>query len=131
MAYLLDTCAILFLAEGTQNLSVATLDRIDTAPAGSVFVSAISLAELACLQESGRISLSQHWRSWWDSLLVRTGWTCLPVTADILAEAYSLPQPIHRDPADRILIATARTERLTLVTTDGKIRQYPHVTSID
>ena len=60
-----------------------------------------------------------------------TGWTCLPVTADILAEAYSLPQPIHRDPADRILIATARTERLTLVTTDGKIRQYPHVTSID
>jgi antitoxin (DNA-binding transcriptional repressor) of toxin-antitoxin stability system len=47
---------------------------------------------------------------------------CLPITAEVLAEAYSLPPPIHRDPADRILIATARHERLTLVTSDGKIR---------
>jgi antitoxin (DNA-binding transcriptional repressor) of toxin-antitoxin stability system len=53
---------------------------------------------------------------------------CIPDSEwDIL----SLPQPIHRDPADRIQIATARTERLTLVTTDGRIRRYPHVTSID
>jgi PIN domain nuclease of toxin-antitoxin system len=59
-------------------------------------------------------------------LLKRTAWPCLPVTA----EAYSLPSPIHRDPADRVLIATARCERLTLVTTDGKIRGYPHVATI-
>jgi PIN domain nuclease of toxin-antitoxin system len=37
---------------------------------------------------------------------------------------------IHRDPADRVIIATARLERLTLVTTDGKIRGYPHVTTL-
>jgi len=47
-----------------------------------------------------------------------------------LAEAYSLPPPIHRDPADRLLIATARLERLTLVTTDGKIQGYPHVATM-
>lgn len=49
---------------------------------------------------------------------------------EVLAEAYSLPPPIHRDPADRVLIATARLERLTLVTTDGRIRAYPHVAAI-
>ena len=47
-----------------------------------------------------------------------------------MAEAYSLPPPIHSDPADRILIATARLEKLTLVTTDAKIRAYPHVQSV-
>jgi PIN domain nuclease of toxin-antitoxin system len=63
-------------------------------------------------------------------LLRHTAWSCLPITADILAEAFSLPSPIHRDPADRVLIATARHERLTLVTTDGKIRGYPHVAAV-
>jgi len=101
-----------------------------TAPAEQVFVSAISVAELACLQEGGRITLKQHWRSWWNGMLQRTAWTCLSITGEIMSEAYSLPPPIHRDPADRVLIATARLERLTLVTTDGKIRGYPHVTTI-
>ena len=127
MRYLLDTCAILFIAEKTSDLSPATLDLIEAAPTGEVFVSAMSVAELACLQERGRIALKQHWRAWWDVLLQRTRWPCLPITAEIMAEAYSLPPPIHRDPADRVLIATARLERLTIVTTDGKIRDYPHV----
>lgn len=130
MPYLLDTCAILFIAENTTDLSPATLKVIDTATAGEVFVSAISVAELACLQERGRITLKQHWRAWWDALLKRTAWTCLPITAEIMAEAYSLPPPTHRDPADRVLIATARLERLTLVTNDGKIRAYPHVATV-
>jgi len=130
MPYLLDTCAILFIAENTADLSPATLKLIDAAPAGDVFVSAISVAELACLQERGKISLQRHWRAWWDALLHQTAWTCLPITAEIMAEAYSLPPPIHRDPADRVLIATARQERLTLVTTDGKIQVYPHVATV-
>lgn len=49
MPYLLDTCAILFIAENTTDLSPATVKLIDAAPAGEVFVSAISVAELACL----------------------------------------------------------------------------------
>lgn len=130
MPYRLDTCAILFVAEKTTHLSPATLKLIDEASPGDVFVSAISVAELACLQERGKISLKQHWRRWWTTLLTRTGWTCLPITAEIMAEAYSLPPPIHRDPADRILIATARQERLTLVTTDRKILGYSHVPTV-
>ncbi|MCL5096787.1 MAG: type II toxin-antitoxin system VapC family toxin [Candidatus Omnitrophica bacterium] len=127
MPYLLDTCAILFIAEKTADLSPATLRLIDAAPSGGVFVSAMSVAELACLQERGKIALKLHWRAWWNEMLKRTAWVSLPITSDIMAEAFSLPPPIHRDPVDRVLIATARLERLTLVTTDGKIRSYPHV----
>lgn len=130
MPYLLDTCAILFIAENTKDLSSATLKLIDAASPNEVFVSAISVAELACLQERGKITLKQHWRAWWNTLLKRSACTCLPITAEIMAEAYSLPPPIHRDPVDRILIATARQERLTLVTADGKIRGYPHVATV-
>jgi PIN domain nuclease of toxin-antitoxin system len=130
MPYLLDTCAVLFVAESTADLSPATLGLIGSAPPGEVFLSAISVAELACLQERGKITLQQHWRAWWNAFLKQTAWTCLPITAEVLAEAYSLPPPIHRDPADRVLIAIARLERLTLVTTDGRIRSYPHVATI-
>ena len=130
MPYLLDTCTILYVAEKTPHLSAATLNLIDSAPEGEVFVSAMSVAELACLQERSRITLKQHWRAWWDALLRRTGWPCLPITAEVMAEACSLPPPIHRDPADRVLIATARLERLTLVTTDAKILGYPHVAAL-
>jgi PIN domain nuclease of toxin-antitoxin system len=62
--------------------------------------------------------------------LEQTAWTCLPITASVMAEACSLPPPIHRDSADPVLIATARCERLTLVTTDGKIGGYPHVATL-
>lgn len=130
MGYLLDTCAILFIAEKTRDLSESTLALIESADSAEVFVSAISVAELACLQERGRIRIQRHWRAWWDAVLQNTGWSCLAITGEIMAEAYTLPGPIHRDPADRVLIATARLERLTLVTTDGKIRGYPHVRSV-
>jgi len=130
MTYLLDTCAILFAAEKTDDLSARALARIEAAAPGEMAVSAISLGELACLQERGRIRLDRHWRLWWNLLLARTAWTCLPITAEIMAEAFSLPLPIHRDPADRILIATARLEKLTLVTTDATLRAYPHVSTL-
>ena len=130
MPYLLDTCAILYIAENTSDLSAAALRLIDAAPHGEIFVSAISVAEIACLQERGRITLKSHWRMWWDGLLKQTAWTCLPITGEVMAEAYSLPSPIHRDPADLVLIATARLEKLTLVTTDGKILYYPHVPTL-
>jgi PIN domain nuclease of toxin-antitoxin system len=127
MRFLLDTCAILFIAGDTGDLSAETLDLIDSASPGDVFISAISLAEIACLQERGRLQLTSHWRTWWEALLRKTAWTCLPITDQTMAEAYSLPPPVHRDPADLMLMATARIERLTLITTDRKILDYPHV----
>jgi len=129
MRLLLDTCAVIYFVEATGDLSRDATDSIQ-APDAEVFVSAVSIGELACAVERGRLKLKQHWRVWWKEALRRNDWPCLPVTAEIAEEAYSLSEPIHRDPADRILIATARVERLTLVTTDGKILAYPHVATL-
>ena len=129
MRLLLDTCAVIFFAENTGDLSPAAIEAIQ-APGSEVFVSAASVGELACAAERNKVKFKQHWRVWWKEALRLNGWACLPVTAEIAEEAYSLSQPIHRDPVDRILVATARVERLTLVTTDAKILAYPHVSTL-
>ena len=129
MRLLLDTCAVIYFVEGTGDLSRSATDSIQ-APDSEVFVSAVSVGELACAVARGKLKLKQHWRAWWKEALRRNGWPCLPVTGETAEEAYSLSEPIHRDPADRMLIATARLERLTLVTTDGKILGYPHVSTL-
>lgn len=128
MALLLDTCAMVFFGENTGDLSEEAMLAIETR-SEAIFVSALSVAELACAQERGRLKLRTHWKQWWNGILERNGWEVLPLTADIMAEAWSLPGPVHGDPADRLLIATARIERMTIITTDQKILSYPHVSS--
>ena len=49
---------------------------------------------------------------------------------EIIEEAYSLPEPFHADPMDRILVATARVHGLTLLTADKAILSYPHVRTL-
>jgi len=58
------------------------------------------------------------------------GWTCIPIDLPVMQEAYSLPEPFHSDPADRIIVATARVHRCRVVTGDPKILNYPHVQSL-
>jgi PIN domain nuclease of toxin-antitoxin system len=129
MKVLLDTCACIWFADAPERLSREALDTI-TSKMTEVFVSAVSAGELACAQRRGRVELSQHWRQWFHRQLDVNGWECLPVSLEIMEEAYSLPDPIHRDPADRILIGTARLEGMTIVTTDRLILGYPHVRSL-
>ena len=63
-------------------------------------------------------------------LLEVNGWNLESITGKIVEEAWSLPEPIHRDPADRILIATSRIRRMPLITTDSLILDYPHVEAL-
>lgn len=55
------------------------------------------------------------------------GWEIMPIDLDIIEEAFSLPGEFHADPADRIIVATARRHALVTVTADKKILDYPHV----
>ena len=126
MKLLLDTCAILHFSVSPERLSPATLAML-AAPDCEVWCSAISIGEVACLHERGRIAIEGHWKTWFRTLLEVNGWNLAAITGDIVEEAYSLPEPVHRDPADRILIATSRTLRMPLVTTDRLILEYPHV----
>jgi len=129
MNYLLDTCALLHYSLQPDRLSVFALEEI-TNSANQVWLSVISAGELACLQNKGRIEFRSHWKIWFRDAVERSGWEPLPITQEIMEEAYSLPEPIHRDPADRLLIATSRIHRMPLVTTDSLILNYPHVESL-
>jgi PIN domain nuclease of toxin-antitoxin system len=126
MRYLLDTCAVLWLAGDGSNLTDETVAELQL-PQNEVFVSAITSAELACLVRKNKIDLPAHWRRWFRNAIELNGWGLLPVDLENIEEAYSLSGEFHSDPADRILVAAARLNKLTLVTGDQKILDYPHV----
>ncbi|NLF19054.1 MAG: type II toxin-antitoxin system VapC family toxin [Lentisphaerae bacterium] len=126
MKALLDTCCLVWAVSAPDQLSAPAREAL-CARDTEVFVSPISCAEIACLSDRGRIRLSRHWRTWFDEALSRNGWQVIDISLALVQEAYSLPGDFHRDPADRILVATARHLQLTLITADRKILDYPHV----
>lgn len=129
MKVLLDTCAILWAVFDSSKLSERARSVL-TDSATEVFVSPISCAELACLQERGRIELDVHWKTWFDRYLNLNGWQVVDISLPIIQDAFALPSPFHADPADRILTATARTEDMTLITGDSKLINYPFVETL-
>ena len=59
-----------------------------------------------------------------------SGLNLLALTPEIAIESVALPEPMHKDPADRILVASARVERLTLVTRDRELLAYAKATTL-
>ena len=90
-------------------------------------VSAISCWEVAKLVEYGRLTLPDSVEKWMMQALAYPGIRFLPVTPEIAIESTQLPQPFHKDPADQIIVATARVHNSPLVSCDTKIRSYRHV----
>lgn len=94
-----------------------------------MWVSAISCAEIACLVERGRIRLDRHWKAWFRDVVELNAWGVADIDLPVIEEAYSLPGDFHRDPVDRIVAATARVHKLTVLTADRRILDYPHVSA--
>jgi len=90
-------------------------------------VSVISCWEVAKLVEYGRLKLDRGIGLWIESALAQSGVLLLDLNPRIVVESTQLPQPFHRDPADQLLVATARVLQCALLTEDGKIAAYPHV----
>jgi PIN domain nuclease of toxin-antitoxin system len=126
---LLDTCAVIWTILDPQALSESARSAI-AASDEDISVSAISCAEIACLVERSRLTVEGHWKPWFRRHVELNCWDVLAVDLDTFEEAYSLPAPIHGDPADRILIATARLKGMSIVTADRKILDYPHVKTV-
>ncbi len=126
MKVLLDTCAILWSVLAPENLSEPA-KRILSLENTSVHISPISCAEIACGVERGRIELDRHWKLWFRHFVDLNGWDAVGIDLKIVEESYSLPEYAHRDPADRIIIATARLLQCPVVTADKRMRDYPHV----
>ena len=94
-------------------------------------VSAVSTLEIARLVWSGDVVLQIPLQEWVEKSLSDLRTESLPVTNEIAIEAYRLPEPFHRDPADRQIVACARIHELTVVTADERILNWPHVSSVD
>jgi len=125
----LDTCAIVW-AIGDPARLPDTVAGILTADDTRVCVSAISCAEIACASQRGRLDIDRHWRRWFRHYVELNGWTVLPIDLDTVEEAYALPDPFHRDPADRLIVAAARGLSAPVVTADARILDYPHVKTL-
>ena len=122
MTALLDTHVLVWWLNDRRRLSTAQRDVVASADAGApLLVSDISLWEIATLHSLGRIRLTIPLREWLEKatgppLVRRQGIS--PAIAEAVA---ALPDSFHRDPADRILVATARVLGATLLTRDRRI----------
>lgn len=125
MKYLMDTCALFALAEGS--LSKRASLALELTPA--VFVSLASLWEVAIKHATGKLSISHNPLAWYERLVLRHELTELPMTRHNTVKAADLP-PIHKDPFARLIIATAMLHKLTIITCDDKIKQYPRVKTL-
>jgi PIN domain nuclease of toxin-antitoxin system len=92
-------------------------------------VASISLWEFAMMVAKGRIELKITAEQWLDYATHKTGIHLFELTPKVAVESCELPIPFHGDPADRIIVATARIKGATLLTKDRKILDYPHVKS--
>ncbi len=77
-----------------------------------------------------KIELKTSPESWLSRAIHGTGIQVIELSPEIAVESCRLPGEFHRDPADQIIVATARVHNLSLVTKDQKILGYPHVKTI-
>ena len=130
MSFLLDTHVWIWTQEQPDALGPASRALLE-ATAEELWVSAVSSLEIARLVAGGLVelrgSLDRWVRSAVDSIEARS----IDVDHRVAIEAYELPGRFHKDPADRLLVATARLHDLTLVTADERILAYRSVRTLD
>jgi PIN domain nuclease of toxin-antitoxin system len=117
---LLDTCAVLWIAEGSE-ISAEARDLIKQR---DLKISAISAWEVANLVRKNRVSLSMRPAAWFREAANRMGAALSDLGVDLLVDSCALPGEPPNDPADRIIIATARENDMTIVTRDRLILDY-------
>ena len=129
MKILLDTCAFIWAVAEPERLSAKARDAM-MATNSAIYYSPISCAEIACLCERGRLVLDVHWKTWFDRYSGENGWSSVDITLPVIQDAFALPGSFHADPADRIIVGTARCQDMQLITADRKLLDYPFVKTI-
>ena len=128
---LLDTHAWLWWLGDSESLSHAASSAIDEAIRGSgVAVSTISTWEIALLIARGRLKIRIPVGEWVATSEAIENLSFVSPSNSIMLESVALPGDFHSDPADRVIVATARVGGMPVVTKDTKLRDYPHVEAI-
>jgi PIN domain nuclease of toxin-antitoxin system len=127
----LDTHTLVWWVSGDPLLSKRARTAIEREqPDGNIIVSSISAWEIAMLVERGKLVLSMDVGSWLSTVAQIEAVQFLPVDVEAATKSVDLPGDFHKDPADRMIVATARKLAVPLVTKDDKIRAYAHVKTI-
>ncbi|WP_428675002.1 type II toxin-antitoxin system VapC family toxin [Reyranella sp.] len=123
---LLDTHIALWLDSGDEKLGTTSRRTIESAwnGGGRLFFSAVSAWEIAVLVDKELIELDLPVAAWVDRFVGRPGLEALPLDHRAATLAYNLGNLDHRDPADRLLIASAIGLDCPLVTHDDRIRRF-------
>ncbi len=128
---LLDTHAWVWFIDDPSQLSEPARKVTEAAQTkGSIVISSISCWEVAMLSASGRLKLKIDVRDWIAKCEALPFLNFVPVDNAIFLRSVFLPAPLHADPADRIIVATALSKDIPIVTKDQKIRDYPRIESI-
>ncbi len=127
----LDTHAWVWFVDDPRQLSEPAHKATEAArAAGSIVISSISSWEVAMLAASGRLKLTIDVRDWIAKCEALPFFSFVPVDNTIFVRSVLLPGPLHADPADRVIMATALIRDIPIVTKDRKIRDYPGIQSI-
>ncbi|MFM2314718.1 MAG: hypothetical protein RLZZ04_3994 [Cyanobacteriota bacterium] len=127
---LLDTHIFVWLNQNDPRLTNRHRQVIEEEREHGLGISTISLIEIARLVSAKRIVLPLSIQEWFKIALSQEGIMLISITPAIAVEAQTLPGDFHKDPADRIIVATARVSDIPVVTVDKKILDYSFVKTI-
>lgn len=130
MLTLLDTHAWVWWVTEDRRLSPASRRAIARSGArGALGLSLISVWEVGKKVEKGQLVLDRPAEEWVDEAVNQPGLQLIELTRPILLASCRLPGSFSGDPADQIIVATARDREAAIITKDERIRSYPHVRS--
>ena len=131
MKYLLDTHVWVWWNMSPERLSGRTRSLLSSpSKYEELLLSAISAWEFSKLLEKRRLAISCAPEEWIGRALEMPKLRLAPLTATVAYRSTVLPPPFHDDPADQIIVATAREENAVIITSDRRIRSYPHCRSL-
>jgi PIN domain nuclease of toxin-antitoxin system len=121
-AFLLDTHVLVWLLEGSSRIGPTARRKLSAA--SGLHISAITPWEIGMLVAKGRLAFDQDASQWIEKALSASGIHLSPLDPVTAVDASRLPGEFHGDPADRIIVSTARRQGLTLATADQAIIDY-------
>lgn len=128
--YLLDTNIWLWIVEDPSQIPAKMKDIVKNADNYPFFLSAISVWEVAKKASLGKLGLSIPIQDWMDKATNDTYIHILPLSVQVSLESTRLPDEFHKDPADQIIVATARHHNLVILTADRLMQSYPYVRTV-
>lgn len=124
---LLDTCTLLWITHDHSKLTKKALDAI--ADASMIYVSSISALEIAIKSKQKKLKLQKKPQAWFELACQLHGFNEIPLNAEILTKSADLPDH-HKDPFDRMIIATAKLHDLAIISADSLFKKYRQVKTV-